>query len=48
MPAWAAEARRHPRVEEWFHALVRGHFFGALKPPFNEDARARAGFGPEW
>ncbi|KAL4447275.1 hypothetical protein ABPG77_007308 [Micractinium sp. CCAP 211/92] len=48
MPAWAAEARRHARVEEWFHALVRAHFFGPLKPPFNEEARAQAGFGPEW
>ncbi|KAL4443623.1 hypothetical protein ABPG75_011360 [Micractinium tetrahymenae] len=48
LPAWAAEARRHARVEEWFHSLVRGHFFGALKPPFNEEARAQAGVGPEW
>lgn len=48
MPAWAAEAQQHARVEEWFHALVRAHFYGPLKPPFNEEARAQAGFGPEW
>ncbi|PRW56452.1 hypothetical protein C2E21_4617 [Chlorella sorokiniana] len=48
LPAWAEEARRHATVEEWFHALVRAHFWGPLKPPFNEEARAAAGFGPEW
>ena len=31
-----------------FHAIVRHHFSGVLKPPFNDEARARAGFGPEW
>lgn len=31
-----------------FHAIVRHHFAGVLKPPFNDEARARAGFGPEW
>jgi uncharacterized ferritin-like protein (DUF455 family) len=31
-----------------FHAIVRHHFRGVLKPPFNDEARARAGFGPEW
>jgi uncharacterized ferritin-like protein (DUF455 family) len=29
---------------ETFHALVRRYFNGALKPPFNDDARAAAGF----
>lgn len=48
LPTWAAEARRHDAVEEWFHSLVRAHFYGALKPPFNEAARVQAGFGPEW
>lgn len=24
------------------------HFRGPLKPPFNDAARAQAGFGPEW
>jgi len=31
-----------------FHALVRKHFAGALKPPFNHEARERAGFTPVW
>lgn len=36
------------RLLERFHAIVRHHFSGVLKPPFNDEARARAGFGPEW
>lgn len=35
-------------VIEKFHAIVRTHFRGPLKPPFNEEARKAAGFGPEW
>lgn len=31
-----------------FHATVRAHFRGPLKPPFNEQARKAAGFGPQW
>jgi uncharacterized ferritin-like protein (DUF455 family) len=31
-----------------FHAAVRAHFTGNLKPPFNEAARAAAGFAPAW
>ena len=31
-----------------FHSVVRKYFQGPLKPPFNEVARAAAGFGPEW
>ncbi|PON32622.1 hypothetical protein TorRG33x02_356140 [Trema orientale] len=31
-----------------FHAIVRTHFRGPLKPPFNEEARKAAGFGPQW
>ena len=31
-----------------FHDIVRRHFKGVLKPPFNDEARARAGFGKEW
>ena len=31
-----------------FHGVVRKYFRGPLKPPFNEAARAAAGFGPEW
>jgi hypothetical protein len=46
--AWVTEARRFASVEAWFHSLVRRHFYGTLRPPFNDEARARAGFGPEW
>ncbi|KAK3228414.1 hypothetical protein Dsin_000295 [Dipteronia sinensis] len=31
-----------------FHAVVKTHFRGPLKPPFNEEARKAAGFGPQW
>lgn len=31
-----------------FHDVVRRHFHGVLKPPFNDEARARAGFKPSW
>lgn len=48
VPAWVTEARAHDSVEAWFHALIRAHFHGPLKPPFNDEARAQAGFGPEW
>ena len=33
---------------ETYHDLVRKHFRGRLKPPFNAEARRRAGFGPEF
>lgn len=35
-------------VVQAFHAMVRKHFAGALKPPFNVEARAKAGFTPVW
>ncbi|XP_059628402.1 uncharacterized protein LOC132271133 [Cornus florida] len=35
-------------VIQKFHATVRTHFRGPLKPPFNEAARKAAGFGPQW
>ncbi|XVE75502.1 hypothetical protein DITRI_Ditri12bG0098600 [Diplodiscus trichospermus] len=35
-------------VIQKFHAIVRTHFRGPLKPPFNEKARKAAGFGPQW
>ncbi|OMO62870.1 hypothetical protein CCACVL1_22599 [Corchorus capsularis] len=35
-------------VIQKFHAVVRTHFRGPLKPPFNEKARKAAGFGPQW
>ena len=31
-----------------FHDLARQHFKGTLKPPFNDEARAEAGFTEEW
>lgn len=31
-----------------FHSVVREHFRGPLKPPFNVEARKAAGFGPQW
>ena len=31
-----------------FHALVRTHFKGALKPPFNDQKRAEAGIPPDF
>jgi uncharacterized ferritin-like protein (DUF455 family) len=34
--------------KEAFHALVRSHFHGALKPPFNEEKRAEAGLPPDF
>ncbi len=34
--------------KEAFHTLVRRHFHGALKPPFNEPARADAGLPPDF
>ncbi|RMD89757.1 MAG: DUF455 family protein, partial [Alphaproteobacteria bacterium] len=33
---------------ETFHALVRRHFHGTLKPPFNEEKRAEAGLPPDF
>ncbi|WOK96873.1 hypothetical protein Cni_G05581 [Canna indica] len=38
----------HAMVIECFHAIVREHFRGPLKPPFNAQARKAAGFGPQW
>lgn len=34
--------------KEVFHDLVRRHFHGALKPPFNEEKRAEAGIPPDF
>ena len=40
---------RHDRdPKEAFHDLVRRHFHGALKPPFNEEKRADAGLPPDF
>lgn len=49
---WAWERvqalRSHPAVVARFHSLVREHFRGVLKPPFNTEAREKAGFAAEW
>lgn len=34
--------------KEAFHRLVRAHFSGPLKPPFNEEKRAEAGLPPDF
>ena len=34
--------------KEVFHDLVRRHFHGALKPPFNEEKRAEADLPPDF
>lgn len=47
-PEWVKEALQFEEVELWFHHCVAKNFWGSLKPPFNEDARARAGFDPCW
>jgi len=39
-------ARREREPVEAFRTLVRDHFNGALKPPFNGAARAAAGLDP--
>lgn len=43
-----SEIGENEEVIKKFHAVVRKHFRGALKPPFNEEARKAAGFGPQW
>ena len=39
-------SRRGEGVENLWNALVRKHFRGAIKPPFNDSARAAAGLSP--
>ena len=31
-----------------FHSLVRQHYYGYLKPPFNEEDRTKAGLDPDY
>lgn len=40
--------RRDLKPEATFHDLVRTRFRGQLKPPFNDDARARAGLSGDF
>ncbi|KAG7672927.1 hypothetical protein Ndes2526B_g08547 [Nannochloris sp. 'desiccata'] len=48
VPDWIVDANQYSTVEGWFHSLVRKHFHGFLKPPFNDEARKKAGFLPDW
>lgn len=44
---WACEAQRIAPVSEW-QRLVRRHFRGLLKPPFNDSARDEAGLSRDF
>jgi uncharacterized ferritin-like protein (DUF455 family) len=44
---WACESRRIAPVSEW-QRLVRVHFRGAVKPPFNDSARDEAGLSRDY
>ena len=46
--SWSLDAVAAGSVERWFQALVRAHFVGVAKPPFNDEARQRAGFTEAW
>ncbi|MEM8627502.1 MAG: ferritin-like domain-containing protein, partial [Pseudomonadota bacterium] len=39
-------ARGQLPLEPTFHRLIRTHFRGAIRPPFNDAARAQAGLAP--
>lgn len=39
-------SREGLKPEETFHQMVRRHFRGALRPPFNDKARSQAGLTP--
>jgi uncharacterized ferritin-like protein (DUF455 family) len=43
----ACESRQLAPVPEW-QTLIRTHFKGALKPPFNDSARGRAGLSRDY
>jgi uncharacterized ferritin-like protein (DUF455 family) len=44
---WACEARGIAPVSEW-KRLVRAHFRGSIKPPFNDSARDQAGLSRDY
>lgn len=44
----ASALKENEDVIQKFHLVVREHFRGPLKPPFNEQARKAAGFGRKW
>jgi uncharacterized ferritin-like protein (DUF455 family) len=41
-------AARGMEPRQTFHVLVKRHFRGALKPPFNAQARSTAGLEPDF
>ncbi|CAI7739316.1 unnamed protein product [Closterium sp. NIES-54] len=41
-------AEEHAAIVAEFHGIVRLHFRGKLKPPFNHEARAKAGLTRDW
>ncbi|WP_395826836.1 ferritin-like domain-containing protein [Elstera sp.] len=45
---WLAAARGLDDPRRAWQTLIRQHFRGALKPPFNDEARATAGFPGDW
>lgn len=45
---WAVEARQHADAASWFRSLVATHFRGTVRGPFNDGARAQAGFDKSW
>lgn len=45
---WLAAQRGVGEPRQAWQDLVRRHFRGPLKPPFNDDARASAGFTGDW
>jgi uncharacterized ferritin-like protein (DUF455 family) len=45
--AWACESRKLATVAHWQN-LIRTHFRGVLKPPFNDSARGQAGLSREF
>lgn len=45
---WLAAERGFTDPRATWQTLVRQHFRGALKPPFNETARTTAGFPGDW
>jgi uncharacterized ferritin-like protein (DUF455 family) len=45
--AYGCESRRIAAVSEW-QRLVREHFRGAIKPPFNDSARDEAGLSRDY
>jgi hypothetical protein len=44
---FACESRGHEPVAHW-QKLIRAHFKGMLKPPFNDSARGQAGLSREY